>query len=39
VDTVQGTACIGNIGDGKTFVRTADRVIRARTNERGKETV
>lgn len=33
VDTIQKTACTGNVGDGKIFVLPLDKVLRIRTGE------
>lgn len=39
VETILKTARTGEIGDGKIFISTLDRVIRIRTGEEGDEAV
>ena len=39
VDTIAGAARTGQIGDGKIWVTTVDRVVRVRTGERDAEAL
>jgi nitrogen regulatory protein P-II 1 len=39
VETIEGTAKTGKIGDGKIFVLPAEDVIRIRTGERGADAI
>ena len=39
VDAIQNAAMTGNIGDGKIWVTSVDRLVRIRTGEEGAEAV
>ena len=39
VNVIQKYAHTGNTGDGKIFVSTIDTVVKARTNERGRDAI
>lgn len=39
VDTIKDGAHTGNIGDGKIFISSIDKVIRIRTGESGEEAI
>ena len=39
IETIQGTARTGKIGDGKIFIAPVEDAIRIRTGERGKDAI
>ena len=39
IDVIKKVCCTGNIGDGKIFVTTVERVIRIRTGEENEEAI
>jgi len=39
IETIQGAAQTGKIGDGKIWVTTVDRVVRIRTGEMGADAI
>ena len=39
IETIQGSARTGKIGDGKIFVTTVERVVRIRTGEQDLEAI
>ncbi|BEH11056.1 P-II family nitrogen regulator [Geobacter sulfurreducens subsp. ethanolicus] len=39
VETIEGTARTGRIGDGKIFILSLDEAVRIRTGEKGNEAI